>query len=460
MAHFARVLDFGMLRRVALAAVVLGLGFPGLAGVATAKEDPSQLTKVSVVPAPDDIAVIVRGSQPPNFTSFTLSDPFRVVLDWAGSQLAGVRLDQKFDEGLIRRIRLRQFSSESEQISRVIVELSEPTTYRVESDGNAVVMHFTPVAESEPEPVEPDPEPEPAEPEPEPEPADDLEPLDDLDSVEDDDLADDEVDELDELSDDDLADEDLADEDLDSTPPITEPATEVPPPPPPAAPPPPPPPPPSRAAPPPLPSRAAPPPPLPSGGSGSIDDPDMSLDDEDDLFIVDDEDDDLLEEEPASAAPVRRAAPPPPPRAPPPTPAAREAEPELAPLDDLPETDGASEQMDQPRLRDPGRRTMTYIGFRQMAGTSRVFVKLDGRAAYRQRMTRGSTFVVELLDTTVNVRNNERPLDTTYFDSPVSRIQARRRRGLTRIEIELRESVPWRIKRIGTTIAIDFVRPS
>ena len=82
--------------RVAFAAVVLGVVVPG---VAVAQDEPSQLTNVSVQTADDDIAVIVRGSQAPNFTSFTLSDPFRVVLDWAGSQLSGVQLEQAFDRG-------------------------------------------------------------------------------------------------------------------------------------------------------------------------------------------------------------------------------------------------------------------------------------------------------------------------------------------------------------------------
>ena len=103
---------------------------------------------------------------------------------------------------------------------------------------------------------------------------------------------------------------------------------------------------------------------------------------------------------------------------------------------------------------------MTYIGFQQMAGTSRVFVRLDGNAAYRQQMAGGSKFVVELLNTRIKYKINKLPLPTTYFDSPVSRIQARNSGRRTRIEVELRESVAWRIKRIGSTIAIDFTRPS
>ncbi|NJK88233.1 MAG: hypothetical protein HC923_01790, partial [Myxococcales bacterium] len=104
---------------------------------------------------------------------------------------------------------------------------------------------------------------------------------------------------------------------------------------------------------------------------------------------------------------------------------------------------------------DPGRRTMTYIGFRQTEEVSRVFVRLDGRARFRQYQE-GSLFVLELTDTRVNVKNNERPLDTTYFDSPVLNVRAVSGARATRIEVKLRKSVPWQIKRIGTTIAVDF----
>ena len=431
--------------RFATAAVVLAglVGF-GSPRVAVADET-SQLTQVSLDEADDDIRVVVRGSQPPNFTSFTLSDPFRVVLDWAGSQLEGVQLEREFDRGLIRRVRLRQFSSEAEQISRVIVELVQPTTYRVEADGTAVIMHFTPVAVPPPPPGG-----EPGEPaDPEPEPLDDLDDLDDL--------------------------EPLDDFEGEGDGPLTEPDEPVPPaaeaaPPPPSAPPP--------AAPAPAPRRDVS---LDTTDDALLDD-DLSFDEETPPisppspapsrasarqappppFVPEPEPDIELEPEPEPArTPI---APPPPAPAPVPESARFEASPGsnrgLPPEAIAPTAPSDGDQMDQPGLSDPGPRTMTYIGFRQMAGTSRVFVRIDGKAAYRQRMQSGSKFVVELLNTTVNVRNNERALDTTYFDSPVSRIQARRRRGLTRIEIQLRESVPWRIKRIGTTIAIDFVRPS
>lgn len=106
---------------------------------------------------------------------------------------------------------------------------------------------------------------------------------------------------------------------------------------------------------------------------------------------------------------------------------------------------------------DPGRRVMKYIGFRQMADVSRVFVRLDGKAKYKQSRE-GSTMVLELTNTAINVKNNERPLDTTYFNTAVSKVQAVRAGENTRVEVKLREVVPFKVTRMGSTIAIDFKR--
>jgi hypothetical protein len=107
---------------------------------------------------------------------------------------------------------------------------------------------------------------------------------------------------------------------------------------------------------------------------------------------------------------------------------------------------------------DPGPRVMKYVGFQQMADVSRVFVRVDGKAKYRSAKEGGGKVVLELVNTSINVKNNERPLDTTYFNSPVSKVQAVKNGDNTRIEISLREGAGFTVKRIGTTIAVDFKR--
>ena len=68
---------------------------------------------------------------------------------------------------------------------------------------------------------------------------------------------------------------------------------------------------------------------------------------------------------------------------------------------------------------DPGPRVMKYIGFKHKPQVSEVFVRLDGKARYKIEKVSDTRVVLELLDTSVNVKNNERPLDTSYFDSAV-----------------------------------------
>ena len=66
------------------------------------KEKLSALSKITVTEKKDDIAVTVIGSRAPDFTSFTMSNPFRVVVDWAGSKIEGVAPEQTFERGLVR----------------------------------------------------------------------------------------------------------------------------------------------------------------------------------------------------------------------------------------------------------------------------------------------------------------------------------------------------------------------
>jgi hypothetical protein len=109
------------------------------------KDTLSDLTQVSMKSGSDDVVVTIIGSKAPDFTSFTMTDPFRVVVDWAGSRLSGVTDEKRFERGLIRRITTKQYDSEAEKISRVTVELSRETSYHVEADGKRVMVHFVPV---------------------------------------------------------------------------------------------------------------------------------------------------------------------------------------------------------------------------------------------------------------------------------------------------------------------------
>ncbi len=477
------------------------------------KEELSSLKAIAVDTKTDDITVALDGSRAPDFTSFTMSEPFRVVVDWAGSKLDGVKAERSFDRGLVRRVTTQQFDSEAEKISRVVIELAQKTAYRVEADGTRVIVHFVPVATPIPEPApEPVIEPEPvkeekvaayvpegpltepdvpvpteapkivakAEPKPKaapkpapvvakapapkpapvakkaPEPAPVVavapkqaekkpapapkkpEPVDPVAAV--------------------IAPDAPA---VPADAPLTEPVMEEPKPAPvkkeepvrlakfvpsepkPSEPKP------VETPPVPTPKVEAPPaakptPPKPQRTQQLAAKPDLDR-----------------QWSPPAVAPPKRTLPVvklaqadtlEPTRTTP-------ADPDTPTMEERPATNFQPSSSDgaDPMDFDPGPRVLTYIGFRQMADVSRVFVRVDGKAQFR-KLEEGTRFSLELVDTSVNVKNNERPLDTTYFNSPVTKIKATTVGGNTRIDVDLRELVPHRIKRIGTTLAIDFTR--
>ncbi len=118
-----------------------------LAPWANAAEPPaSRLGDIALAETPEEITVSLIGSRAPDFTSFALERPYRVVVDWAGSTLAGVAPDVSWPRGLVRKISARQFDSEAERISRVTIELATRTSYRLEVDGARVRVRFRKVA--------------------------------------------------------------------------------------------------------------------------------------------------------------------------------------------------------------------------------------------------------------------------------------------------------------------------
>ncbi len=482
--------------RVGAALTALALLLP-VSAQAGEKEKLSALSKITVTDQKNDVTVTVVGTKSPDFTSFTMSNPFRVVVDWAGSRIEGAAVEQKFPRGLIRSVRTKQYDSEAERISRVTVELSRETAYHVDAAGTRVTIHFEPVAD----PI----------PEPEPKPAP-------------------------------VAEKKEKKKELAYVPegPLTEPDLPVPENPP--AP---------KPAPPPVVAKAEPaPPPVaaapvvvakvepPKAPPPKVEPPKAET-----KPVVVAEVEPKKEEKKVEPAPKKEApkAPAPPivvakkesPKEtkkaePKPAPAAvalREEPKAIATYVPKPKEEpmrvrspspkpvrvtpnrrtrqiassaprdlhstwrppgagrvrglpvvhfGVGQETIQPQGEtpvdpdepatvagdsdfDPGPHIMKYIGFRQMADVSRVFVRLDGKAKYTKRKE-GDTVVVELVDTSVPVKNNTRPLDTSYFNSPVGNVQAVPSGNSTRIEIRLKEQVPFQVKRIGTTIAIDFTR--
>jgi colicin import membrane protein len=106
------------------------------------------------------------------------------------------------------------------------------------------------------------------------------------------------------------------------------------------------------------------------------------------------------------------------------------------------------------------RKTVALVGFAQEAGASRVFIRTDAPVQYSVSEGGERTVVVELENTRIGARNNQRPLETAYFETAVARVVPRPGPGRTvRVEISLKEQVPYQARQDGNVVSLEFPRP-
>ena len=99
------------------------------------------------------------------------------------------------------------------------------------------------------------------------------------------------------------------------------------------------------------------------------------------------------------------------------------------------------------------------VGFRQMPGASRVFVRTTVTPRFTIQDLGNDTVRVELQNTQVKRRNDTRFLDTSFFPSAVAMISPSRRGSTYVVDIKLKQKVPYQQKIEGDMLAIDFERP-
>ncbi|NOK11535.1 AMIN domain-containing protein [Corallococcus exercitus] len=105
------------------------------------------------------------------------------------------------------------------------------------------------------------------------------------------------------------------------------------------------------------------------------------------------------------------------------------------------------------------RKTMTLVGFQQQPDSSRVFVRTNEPVRYSVSGS-GNQVVLELENTRVVESNNTLPLDTHFFPSAVSRVEAFSGAGNTvRVVIQLKQGVRYETRQEGGLITLDFPRP-
>ncbi|HZH18095.1 MAG TPA: AMIN domain-containing protein [Archangium sp.] len=104
------------------------------------------------------------------------------------------------------------------------------------------------------------------------------------------------------------------------------------------------------------------------------------------------------------------------------------------------------------------RKTMTLVGFKQEPTGSRVFVRTNEPVRYS--VTENNRVVVlELENTSIAESNNTRSMNTSFFDTPVASVDADVGPSRTvRVAIKLKEQATYETRQDGNEVSIEFQR--
>jgi len=106
------------------------------------------------------------------------------------------------------------------------------------------------------------------------------------------------------------------------------------------------------------------------------------------------------------------------------------------------------------------RKTILFLGFQQEAGASRVFVRTNEPVRYSVSPSGKNALVVELENTAFGAANTRRALDTSFFETAVARVVPGGVDGKTaRIQIQLKSNVSYEARQEGNEVILEFPRP-
>ena len=105
------------------------------------------------------------------------------------------------------------------------------------------------------------------------------------------------------------------------------------------------------------------------------------------------------------------------------------------------------------------RKTLEIVGFQQQGGGARVYVRTNEPVSYK--VSEGRNEIVLMLENTqIGKGNNTRALDTSFFDTAVARVDpAVGPDRSVRVSIKLKEAVSVQTRQEGNTISLEFPRP-
>ncbi len=111
-----------------------------IAWVAAGGGDPVSVTELRVVPVAEYTEVVVRMSGEVSYSDFLLTEPPRLIVDLKGARHALPRDNfENINRGGVVRVRTSQFRDD---VVRIVVELTNPTSYTLTRQGNEIRVSF------------------------------------------------------------------------------------------------------------------------------------------------------------------------------------------------------------------------------------------------------------------------------------------------------------------------------
>lgn len=131
---------------------------PKTSQVMTESSSPKEIVDIRVVPGTEKTQVVVEGQQPMIYTTFHLTDPYRLIVDMAGVSLGKFTEKINVNQGAVRSI--LPVAGEGNQVGRLEIEVDESIETNVRTEGtNLIVEVANPIPKAaEPaveKPVEP-----------------------------------------------------------------------------------------------------------------------------------------------------------------------------------------------------------------------------------------------------------------------------------------------------------------
>ena len=110
--------------------------------LSTASGDASKISSLRMEPHSGSSSYVISKSGAVEVQDFLMSDPPRLVVDFLGAQHEMDETQFDGDASFVKSVRSSQFTTEPDQVTRIVFDLRENVAYQLTSEADAVTVRF------------------------------------------------------------------------------------------------------------------------------------------------------------------------------------------------------------------------------------------------------------------------------------------------------------------------------